>query len=203
MPSVYDLKPRFQALLRPIMARLARWGLTPNAITLIAVAGSLTVGAAVSQAGARPALLMLLPIWLFTRMALNALDGMMARELGMATPMGAALNELGDVLADVGLYLPLAVVYEPSQWPVVAFSVGAMLTEFCGVLGRALGASRRYEGPMGKSDRALLVGALGLLTFVWPDLLKLWPWVFGAGALLMLLTCWNRVSRALKELPLK
>lgn len=185
------------------MARLARWGLTPNVITLISVAGSITVGAALSQAGARPALLLLLPIWLFARMGLNALDGMMARELGMATPIGAVLNELGDVLSDLGLYLPLAFVDEPSLWPVVAFSAGATLTEFCGVLGRALGSSRRYEGPMGKSDRALLVGALGLLTFVRPDLLKLWPWIFGAGALLMLLTCWNRVSKALKEIPVK
>ena len=182
------------------MNRLARWGFTPNVITVIAIAGSIVVGAAVSFAEERAALLLLLPAWLFARMALNAIDGMMARELDMASSLGAVLNELGDALSDMGLYLPLALVQEQAQWSVVAFSIGAVLTEFCGVLGRALGASRRYDGPMGKSDRAFIVGALGLATFAFPGLYKLWPWIFGIAALLTVVTCWNRVSRALEEL---
>src|SRR4030095_13739536 len=153
MPSVYDLKPKFQALLRPIMRSIASMGFTPNVVTLIAIAGSIGVGVAVSFAGSHPVLLLLLPFWLFLRMALNAIDGMMARELNMSTQLGAVLNELGDAVSDLGLYLPLAFVYEPARWPIVAFSIGAILTEFSGVLGRALGASRHYEGPIGKSDR--------------------------------------------------
>ena len=200
MPSVYDLKPRFQNLLRPLMRGLAKMGLTPNAVTLAALAGSIAVGALVSQAGERPWLLLLLPAWLFARMALNAIDGMMARELGMATNLGAVLNELGDALSDLGLYLPLAFVDERARWPVVAFAVGAVLTEFCGVTARALGASRRYDGPMGKSDRAFVVGALGLITFFAARVLAAWPWVFTVAALLTLYTCWNRLRRALAEL---
>ena len=200
MPSVYDFKPRFQNLLRPLMRRLAAVGLTPNAVTLAALVGSVAVGAAVSQAGKHPWLLLLLPAWLFARMALNAIDGMMARELGMASNLGAVLNELGDALSDLGLYLPLAFVFEPARWPVIAFAIGAVLTEFCGVTSRALGASRRYDGPMGKSDRAFVVGALGLITFIAPPLLSAWPWVFAAAALLTLVTCWNRLRRALAEL---
>src|SRR5438309_10859086 len=138
MPSVYDLKPKFQNLLRPVMQALARAGLTPNIVTLAAIIGSILVGIAVSQASARPLLLLLLPLWLFIRMALNAIDGMMARELGMSSRLGAVLNELGDAVSDLGLYLPLAFVYQPAQWSVIAFSIGAVLTEFCGVLGRAL-----------------------------------------------------------------
>lgn len=200
MPSVYDLKPRFQALLRPLMQSLAGMGFTPNTVTLIAIAGSIAVGAAVSFAGTHPALLLLLPLWLFLRMALNAIDGMMARELNMSTQLGAVLNELGDAVSDLGLYLPLAFVYEPARWPVVAFSIGGVLTEFSGVLGRALGASRHYEGPMGKSDRALVAGALGLVTFLFPDIQRVWPWLFTAAAFLTVITCLNRVTQALKEL---
>jgi len=200
MPSVYDLKPRFQNLLRPLMRWLAAAGLTPNAITLMALVGSILVGAMVSQAGKHPWLLLLLPAWLFARMALNAIDGMMAREMAMATNLGAVLNELGDALSDLGLYLPLAFVVEPARWPVIAFAIGAVLTEFCGVTARALGASRRYDGPMGKSDRAFIVGALGLVTFITERALALWPWIFAAAALLALLTCWNRLRSALAEL---
>jgi phosphatidylglycerophosphate synthase len=200
MPSVYDLKPRFQNLLRPLIGRLAAAGLTANGVTLMALVGSLAVGAAVSQAGKHAALLLLLPGWLFVRMALNAIDGMMARELAMASDLGAVLNELGDALSDLGLYLPLAFVAEPARWPVVAFAIGAVLTEFCGVTSRALGASRRYDGPMGKSDRAFVVGALGLVTFITERVLVAWPWVFSVAALLTLLTCWNRLRKALAEM---
>jgi phosphatidylglycerophosphate synthase len=156
------------------------------------------VGAAVSQARARPALLLLLPVWLFARMALNAIDGMMARELNMATRLGAVLNEVGDVLSDLALYLPLAFVSQDAQWPVVAFATGSMLTEFCGVLGNTLGAGRRYEGPMGKSDRAFLAGALALLTFAVPEALTWWYWVFSAASALTLLTCWNRLHAIMR-----
>ena len=200
MPSIYDLKPKFQALLRPLMNKLAAVGITPNAVTIVALLGSLAAGAIVSLAGSRPLLLLLLPIWLFARMGLNAIDGMMARELGMATQLGAVLNELGDAMSDLGLYLPLAFIHRQAQWPVVAFSIGAVLTEFCGVLARALGAGRRYDGPMGKSDRAFVVGALGVASFFAPRLIDIWPWIFSVAALLTVVTCWNRTSKGLREL---
>ena len=183
------------------MHALAATGVTPNAVTMTAVIGSIVVGSVVSFSDRRSVLLLLLPIWLFIRMALNAIDGMMARELNLSSHLGAILNELGDAVSDLGLYLPLAFVYEPARWPVVAFSIGAVLTEFSGVLGRALGATRRYDGPMGKSDRAFVVGALGLATFLFTDIVKAWPWIFSIATILTVVTCFNRLMRALKELP--
>lgn len=199
MPSIYDLKPKFQRLLRPLMHGLARAGVTPNMLTLAAIIGSLAVGVSVMQVQQRPWLLLLLPVWLFVRMALNALDGMMARELNQASALGAVLNELGDVLSDLGLYLPLAALVEPALWPVLLFNFGAVLTEFCGVLSQALGASRRYDGPLGKSDRAFLVGAFTLLTFFVPAVWKWWPTVFWIAAALTGLTCLNRLRHTLRE----
>ncbi len=200
MPSIYDLKPKFQNLLRPLIKRLAALGLRPNAITLLALLGSIVAGVAVLQAAKHPAVLLLLPLWLFARMALNAIDGMMARELQMSTSLGAVLNELGDVLSDIGLYLPLAFLHEPAKWPIAAFVLGATLTEFCGVLGRALGGSRHYEGPMGKSDRAFVVGAIAVITVTVPHAMAFWPWIFSAATFLTAVTCWNRTSKTLREL---
>jgi hypothetical protein len=57
-----------------------------------------------------------------------------------------------------GLYLPLLLLPGVSAAAVVALVLLALLSEFCGVLGVQIGASRRYDGPMGKSDRALLLG---------------------------------------------
>lgn len=203
MASIYDLKPRFQALLRPLMMMLAGLRFTPNVITLLALAGSAGVGAAIALTPGRPIVLLLLPVWLFARMALNAIDGMMAREMHMATHVGAVLNELGDVLSDLCLYLPLAWLSPTASLPIIAFSIGAALTEFCGVLARALGASRRYDGPMGKSDRAFVIGALAILTVAAPAVRELWTWIFIALALLTALTCSQRLARALVELRAK
>jgi phosphatidylglycerophosphate synthase len=75
-----------------------------------------------------------------------------------------------------------------------------MLTEFCGVIVRALGGSRRYDGPMGKSDRAFAVGALAILTVAAPVVREHWPWIFAALGGLTLLTCRNRIVRGLAEL---
>ncbi len=200
MPSVYDLKPRFQALLRPLLRGLAGLGFTANGLTLLALLGSLAVGALVGwRAAAEPRFMLALPVWLFLRMALNALDGMMARELDMQSDLGAVLNEVGDVLSDCGLYLPLALAAPAALWPVVLFTLLAALTELCGLLGQALGGARQYQGPMGKSDRALVVGALALVTALWPSTLGLWPWLFGLAAALAALTGLRRCQAALAE----
>src|SRR5262245_29601912 len=200
MASIYDLKPRFQNLLRPLAPPLVRLGVTPNLITWVALIGSICAGAMVWLAGDRAACLALLPAWLLVRMALNALDGMMAREYRMGSPRGAALNELGDLLSDLALYLPLAYLHAGALWPVIAFVFGAVGAEFCGLLGQALGGRRVYDGPMGKSDRALFIGALALLTLAAPSIIGVWPWIFTVAAALTLLTCWNRLSHASRDI---
>jgi phosphatidylglycerophosphate synthase len=199
MASIYNLKPQFQYLLRPAIQRLAQAGVTPNAITISAMAGSFCAGLALWLGCGESIWLLLIPAWLFARMALNALDGMLARECNMATPQGMALNEVGDVLSDIALYLPLAVWNAEASVPAVAFTLGAMLTEFCGLLGCALGAGRRYEGPMGKSDRAVLIGGLCLVTWFSPGVLSGWKWIFAIATLLTVMTCRNRIVTAIRK----
>ena len=99
---------------------------------------------------------------LFLRMALNAIDGMMAREHGMKSPDGAVLNELGDVISDAALYLPFALVAGMNAALVVLVAIAAIIGEMAGGLGPMLGGTRGYDGPLGKSDRAF---AFGLLAF--------------------------------------
>ncbi len=199
MLSIYDLKSRFQALLRPLVGALARAGVRPNHVTVAALVLSLAAGAAPLLAVRRPVLLLVLPVWLLLRMALNAVDGMLAREHSMTTRLGAVLNELGDVVADLAIYLPLVVFAPDAAAAVVAFGFGAVLTELAGILGQALGARRHYEGPMGKSDRAFLVGLVALLAVAWPVSVRWWSAVFWVATALEVLTCLNRLRSALGE----
>lgn len=159
--TLYALKPAFQALLRPLAAWLARVGATANQVTLAAGLGSVALGAALALAP-RPWLFLLVAPWMLVRMALNALDGMLAREFGQETALGAYLNEIMDVIADAALILPFALHGPGALAAGLALTFAATVSEFTGALGAGLGAGRRNDGPMGKSDRALLLALLAL-----------------------------------------
>jgi CDP-diacylglycerol--glycerol-3-phosphate 3-phosphatidyltransferase len=163
MPSIYDLKPAFQNLLRPLVRGLAAAGITANQVTLAAMALSFATGAVIALNPTQIGLLLLLPGVMFLRMALNAVDGMLAREHNQKSRLGAVLNELCDVLSDAALYLPLALIAGINPALIVLIVLLATVSEMTGVLMQTLGASRRYDGPMGKSDRAFVFGWLGLV----------------------------------------
>jgi len=199
MASIYDLKPAFQNTLRPIVRLLARCGVTANQVTLLALVLSLATGGAIAWLRVGRVLL-LLPAVLLLRMALNAMDGMLAREHNQKTALGAILNELGDVVADAGLYAPLALVPGFQPWLVFAVVLLAVLSEMTGVIGVQIGASRRYDGPMGKSDRAFLFGLMGLLLGLRVPIARWISYVLAVMAVLLVLTIINRARGALREL---
>lgn len=200
MASIYDLKPKFQSLLRPITRGLAAAGVTANQVTVGALLLSAATGACIAwRPDDRWPLVLVGPV-LFVRMALNAIDGMLAREHGMKSALGAVLNEIGDVAADAAIYLPLARVpgFDPAL--VVAAVVLAIFTEMTGVVSVQIGASRRYDGPFGKSDRAFAFGAMSLMVGLGVPVGR-WITVVLAGMLVLLtLTVFNRGRGALREL---
>lgn len=198
MFSIYQLKGHFQLLLRPLVSRLAAAGIRANAITLLAAGLSCTLGLALFLTPT-PAAFLLLPPFMFVRMAMNAIDGMLALEFGQRSALGAYLNELADVVSDAALYLPFVLV-TPFGWG----SVGAVvflsaLSEMAGVLATAVGARRRYDGPLGKSDRAAVFGALAL----WYRLagsLPTWSyWILPLMAAAIALSVVNRVRGGLRD----
>lgn len=193
MISVYSLKPRFQALLRPIARFCAQAGITANAVTILAMIISIALGSVLMKFAEQQRLFLLLPLWMFIRMAFNAIDGMLAREFGQKSTLGAYLNELSDVVSDAALYLPFVVI-SPFDWA----SVGAViffagLSEMAGALGPMIGAERRYDGPMGKSDRAFVFGALGLWVGLSLPLPEYLYWLMPVLVAAMLLNIVNRV----------
>jgi CDP-diacylglycerol--glycerol-3-phosphate 3-phosphatidyltransferase len=197
--SIYGLKPRFQALLRPIVKRAYEAGITANQVTVAACVISVALGATVALRPEDTRLFLLIPAWFFVRMAFNAIDGMLAREFGQQSKLGAYLNELTDVVSDVALYLPFAFVAGSSIALVALACVLAVVSEMAGVLGVMVGASRRYDGPMGKSDRAFVFGLLGLLVGLGVPLAGHWPWILAAVAALIAITIANRVRAGLAE----
>lgn len=199
MPSIYQLKPAFQNLLRPLVGGMAKAGITANQVTIGAFLLSALGGAAIAYRPDQSWPLLCLPAILFIRMALNAVDGMLAREFAMKSRLGAVLNEMGDVASDSALYLPLAWVPGVPAAGVVAVVALAIMVEMMGVVAVQIGADRRYDGPFGKSDRAF---AFGLLALALGLGLKPGPWLAWCFALLAAISLWTLINRARKALAM-
>jgi CDP-diacylglycerol--glycerol-3-phosphate 3-phosphatidyltransferase len=197
--SIYDLKPRFQDLLRPLCRALANAGATANQITLAAAIMSVALGEAMFATDDAAWTLLLLPPVLLVRMALNAIDGMLAREFDQKSRLGAILNELGDVISDTALYLPFMILPDVSPILVGLVVVIAVMSEMAGVIALQVGSARRYDGPFGKSDRAVFFAVLALLIGLgvepglWIDI------ALGLAAVAGALTIVNRARKALSE----
>ncbi|MBI3561777.1 MAG: CDP-alcohol phosphatidyltransferase family protein [Gammaproteobacteria bacterium] len=199
MTTVYELKSHFQALLRPLVNVLAGRGVTANQVTVAALLLSIVGGGVVLWQPYQAWPLLLLPVVLLLRMGLNAMDGMLAREHDQQSRLGVFLNELGDVISDAVLYLPLGVVPRVYTPLIVGLVVLAITCEMAGVLAVQVGAQRQYQGPMGKSDRALWLGTLALMLGlgVLPE--NYVNGVLGLICLLLIRTTFNRVRGALRN----
>jgi hypothetical protein len=90
--TIYQFKPAFQRLLRPVSDALYGLGATPKGVRASAVALSLGTGTVLAWYAPRPVVLLLLRPVLFLRMALNAIDGMMAKEHGNTGLLGRFLR---------------------------------------------------------------------------------------------------------------
>src|SRR5207237_7711569 len=108
---------------RRIMADIFDTGWTPNKVTLLRVA----VGfAAVSLFGRGTWANLFAVALTAAAIALDALDGHLAREKQMATPLGAQLDVLGDRMIENVYFTYFAVVGMVSLWlPVLLFARGA------------------------------------------------------------------------------
>jgi CDP-diacylglycerol--glycerol-3-phosphate 3-phosphatidyltransferase len=195
--STYNIKPKFQQLLKPLLEGLYKLKITANQITLSAILLSVIIGVNFWLHPSGMALL-LVAFGLLFRMALNALDGMMARTYNMQSKLGEVLNEFGDIVSDLFIYIPLIKLAGAKWYIVIGFIMLSTLNEFAGILAKVIGGERRYDGPMGKSDRALLIGALCLTYYFWGGVYLYVNYIFTFSMLLLLLSTYNRLKNSLK-----
>ena len=181
------------------MRVLARIGITANMVTIFAAVFSIFYGAAIWFTKGDLFWFALLPALLFVRMALNAIDGMLAREHNQQSMLGAYLNEVCDLIADAAMIAPFALLAPFTPFWIVAILLLSWLSEFIGVMGASIGASRRYDGPMGKSDRAFLFGALGLAAWTFDGLSPVLYWLQPLLAFALTVTCSKRLHAGLQE----
>ena len=195
----FDSKVFFQKLFRPAAEFMARTGVTANQVTISTILLSLAAGATLVLWPAERWPLMMILSAMPIRLAFNHIDGMLAREHDMVTSLGGILNELSDVISDIAMFLPLAVISGLNPWLVFLAVLLGVVTEMAGVVGLAIGASRRHDGPLSKKPRGLIFAVIILALVLgktpggWMNALLIAMLPF------MVLTIIERVRRAIKE----
>ena len=196
MPTIYQLKPASQNLLRPIVPWLAKIGVTPNQVSIFTTCLAIGCGGLVLW---HSYFLLLLPPLMLVRAALNVIDGMLAREHQMKSTLCGILNELADVVFDAAIFLPFGLLQGVSGDLVAILVVLSIISEMTGVLGLTVGSKRQFDGPMYKTDRGFMFSIIGVMYACgvfpspWLDLV----WIILIG--LSILTIVNRINSTLVE----
>ena len=200
--NLYASKSAVNARLVPLVDRLAAAGVSPDAVTLAAVPVALLGAACLLVSPSVPVLLLAIPPLVVLRLALNLVDGSLARRTGRIHPRGELYNELGDRLADVAFLVPAA--FLPGALPIVVLLgvTASLLASYVGVTARAAGGERIYRGVLSKPGRMALLAATSVVAFVaGPANTSAWA-AFGplllAGGILTLV---ERVAIAIRRLP--
>jgi phosphatidylglycerophosphate synthase len=168
--GIYSNKPKFQDALRVVERPLVRWRVHPDVLTLSALGLSFLGGFALFASRWTPWTLLAVSFIALLRICLNALDGMVAKDLGVARPWGEVLNELSDRLSDVAFFVGLALVQGINMPLALSVLVLMLITSYVGILSKAAGAAREFGGIMGKADRMILLAVASILALILPNL---------------------------------
>jgi CDP-diacylglycerol--glycerol-3-phosphate 3-phosphatidyltransferase len=181
--GIYQIKPRFQRSLHGVEVVLVRRRVHPDYLTLGALALSILGGLALVGSRREIWLLLAIPIVAIGRTALNALDGLVARDTGLARPWGEVLNEFSDRLSDVALFVGVALAHGSNAWLGGAVIVVMLLSSYLAILSKAAGGRRQYVGVMGKADRMihLSIAAIVALVLEGYPVLTYFLWIVLAG----------------------
>jgi CDP-diacylglycerol--glycerol-3-phosphate 3-phosphatidyltransferase len=202
--DLYRVKPAILRGLEPLLARLERTAVSPDALTLAAIPISALAGVAILVSPAVPTALLFVPAVAGIRLLLNLLDGALARRTARTHPRGAfynelGYNELGDRSADVLMLAPVAFVpgaIAPTVWLGVVFAV---LASFTSVATQAAGGERSYRGILSKPGRLALLSGFAIAALI------VGPAAWGPfGPVLALgtfLTLAERVMLGIRSLP--
>lgn len=184
--GIYAVKPRFQQSLRPVKDFFVRHRIHPTMINVLGLAASIITAGAILLSQQSYWFLLAVPFATTFRTACNALDGLVSRELGVASALGEVLNELIDRISDSIIFF--SVIYLPSTNNTLGFMalIIVLLNSYLGILSKSAGGSRQYGGLIGKADRMILISVAAVLIVITQEL-QIWNgflWFIVIGTLI-------------------
>lgn len=200
--GIYGIKPWFRAQLQPLIKLL--WNVHPDVLTWSALVISAICGVLLYYSHRHPYYAVIVMPLLFLRLALNALDGLLAQQTGKARPAGEVLNEMTDRFADIFIYGGLALSPSANHLLGLTAVICLLMVSYVGILGKAVGTERVYIGVLGKADRLFLLMLFCLVYALKPHLrilgASLPNWLFIFFIALSVITIAQRTQRILSLL---
>ncbi len=165
--GIYSIKPLFQKSLAPLKRILVKWKVSPTAINLLALLISISGGLAIYYSQYYIILLIYVPFMAFIRTALNALDGLVARELKVKNQkFGEVLNEFTDRLSDISIFSAFIFMPQVNTYLASATLVIILTNSYLSILSKAAGGKRQYGGLVGKADRMIYLGIFSIIVLI-------------------------------------
>jgi CDP-diacylglycerol--glycerol-3-phosphate 3-phosphatidyltransferase len=192
-----DLKGRKKAapILEPIAAGLAKIGVTPAVVTIVGLA--VTVGGAVLIASGY---LFLGGLTAAIGVALDALDGPLARKLGTADERGAFLDTMSDRIGEIAVWVGLSVYLRDEPRMLVLCIVAlafSLLVPYVRAKAELAGLEGR-GGWMGRAERMILILVGIMVVGLGAPVMEPLLWVF---VVLTGFTVVQRIRRTWQQLP--
>ncbi len=215
VPDRRPITSRDHPLSIRIASRIAGWGVSPNAISVIGMIAGLLAGVVFSLTTLPTygwMLLIAAAVLMQLRLLANMFDGMVAVQTGRASPLGELFNEVPDRVSDTAIFVGAG--YAAGSLPELGYlaAVAALLTAYVRAEGKVAGAHQEFCGPMAKPQRmaGMTLAAIyaGLAPASWQLQLPSWPGVSTMALALLLITLGSlltflrrlvRIGRALRK----
>jgi Phosphatidylglycerophosphate synthase len=197
------LRPVASKILEPLARIIADAGISPNAISLLSLLFAALAGFLYYYSAFDPLLVLVAGLLVALNSLLDAVDGLMARYLDIASARGDFLDHVIDRYSDVfiicGIFFGGYI-----DWQIgVAAIVGVLLTSYLGTQAQALHLGRYYGGIIGRADRLVLIMLSSVAYFVYQSPIygfSFLGWmiiVIGAGSHI---TAFQRIAHIWKQL---
>lgn len=155
-----------------IAEKLAKSGITPNAISVAGMIAGILAGLALATTrfpSFAVAGFLVGAVCIQLRLLANLLDGMVAMEQKTSSPIGALYNEVPDRVSDAATLIGAGFAWSGS--PTLGY-VAALLALFIAYIraqGRVAGAHQEFCGPMAKQQRMATVTIAAVLAAILPN----------------------------------
>jgi archaetidylinositol phosphate synthase len=159
------LRPVADRLLDPFVAGAKRLGLTPDAVSVLALLTAIGAGVAFALAAELRLLYLLGAVLVLWNGIFDLLDGALARELDSQSDAGDLLDHVLDRYADILIISGLAAGVGQYALGLAAIT-GVLMTSYLGTQAQAVGLDRVYGGLLGRADRLALIGVVATVAAV-------------------------------------
>jgi len=161
--GLYSFKSWYAGCLAPVRRILVAADVPPAVITMAGIVFGGAAGIALALLRPGPVVGLSVAALLAARLACANLDGAVARDGARATAFGSVLNEVGDRAAELAA-LAGCLAFAPTAL-VLAAALAATLPSWVSLAGAAAGQRRIQGGPVGKTERCLLLALLAATGF--------------------------------------